>query len=140
MVVLPETDVLDLFAGTGNISYEFGSRDCRSVTAVDLDRSCTRFIHQTAIKLNYKNLFVIQADYKAFIKNTHKTWDIIFADPPYNMDGIEEIPGLIYANRLLNHGGLFVLEHGKSIDFAKHPEFFEHRRYGKVNFTFFKSQ
>ncbi len=137
MILLVETDVLDLFAGTGNISYEFGSRESKSITAVDINHNCTRFIHQTAVKLNYKNLYIIQADYKAFIKNTSKTWDVIFADPPYNMEGMEEIPKLIFDNQLLNPDGLFILEHNKNIDFAKHTEFFDHRRYGKVNFTFF---
>lgn len=140
MVLITELDVLDLFAGTGNISYEFGSRDCKSITAVDMNHNCTQFIHQTAVKLNYKNLYIIQADYKAFVKNTNKTWDIIFADPPYNMEGIEEIPKLIFDTQLLKPDGLFILEHDKSIDFAKHTEFFDHRRYGKVNFAFFKNQ
>lgn len=139
-VSLTEIDVLDLFAGTGNISYEFGSRDCKSITAVDINHNCTQFIHQTAVKLNYKNLFIIQADYKAFIKNTNKTWDIIFADPPYNMEGIGEIPKLIFDNQLLNSDGLVILEHNKSIDFVQHTEFFDHRCYGKVNFTFFKDR
>ena len=139
VISIVEIDVLDLFAGTGNISYEFASRNCRSITAVDINRNCTNFIHQTAFKLSFKNLYSIKADYKAFINNTHKTWDVIFADPPYNMEGIEEIPQLIFDNQLLNPDGFFILEHDKSVDFSKHAKFFDHRHYGKVNFTFFKN-
>ncbi len=140
LVSLPEVDVLDLFAGTGNISYEFASRDCKTITAVDINRFCIQFIHHTALKLNYQNLFVIQSNYKSFVNNAYKKWDVIYADPPYDMEGIENIPQLIFDNHLLNPDGFFILEHDKSIDFSKHSEFYDHRHYGKVNFTFFRSQ
>lgn len=137
LVDITEIDVLDLFAGTGNISYEFASRGSESITAVDVNRNCSQFIHQTATRLNYKNLFIIQSDYRAFINNTHKTWDIIYADPPYDMEDIVKIPQNIFDNQLLNPEGFFIIEHDKSIDFSEHPNFYDHRHYGKVNFTFF---
>jgi 16S rRNA (guanine(966)-N(2))-methyltransferase RsmD len=140
IVSLGESDVLDLFAGTGNISYEFASRESKSVTAVDSNRICTQFIYQTATKLNFKNLFVIQSDVKAFIRNSRKTWDIIFADPPYDMEGLDKIPALIFEHHLLNPEGIFILEHNKRIDFSMFSGFSDHRRYGKVNFTFFMNQ
>ena len=139
LVSLTEIDVLDLFAGTGNISYEFASRDCKTITAVDINRKCSQFIHQMAVKLNFQNLFIVQSNYKSFVNNAYKTWDIIYADPPYDMEEIEKIPQLIFDNQLLNPEGLFILEHDKSIDFSEHPNFSDHRHYGKVNFTFFKN-
>lgn len=139
LVFLPDIDVLDLFAGTGNISYEFASRDCKTITAVDMNRNCVQFIQQTAQRLNYDNLQAIQSNYLSFINNSYNTWDVIYADPPYDMKAIEEIPSLIFDGQLLNADGFFILEHDKSIDFSEHAEFYDHRHYGKVNFTFFKS-
>lgn len=137
LVFLPDTLVLDLFAGTGNISYEFASRESKNITAVDNNRNCVHFIKQTAARLNYENLDTVLSDYISFIHNAHDKWDIIYADPPYNMENIESIPLLIFDNKVLNVDGLFILEHDKSIDFSEHPNFYDHRHYGKVNFTFF---
>ncbi len=136
-IYLNEIDVLDLFAGTGNISYEFCSRQSISVTSVDSNHKCTRFIQQTAQKLDFKNIFIIQSDYKSFIKHTGKKWDLIFADPPYNMEEIENIPKLIFKNQLLKPSGILIIEHNKYIDFSKFEFFSDHRIYGKVNFSFF---
>jgi len=132
-----DLDVLDLFAGTGNISYEFASRESKTITSVDNNHACTRFISQTAEKLNYDNLYVIQSDFMAFINNTIKKWDLIFADPPYNMANIETIPNIIFEKKLLNNNGWLIVEHNKNIDFSNHPKFNNHRAYGKVNFSFF---
>jgi len=132
-----EINVLDLFAGTGNISYEFCSRESISVTAVDSNHKCVRFIDQTARILNFKELYVIQSDYKSFINRTTKKWDLIFADPPYNMEGIENIPQLILENKILNPKGILVIEHPREIDFSGVEFFSDHRIYGKVNFSFF---
>ena len=132
-----DLDVLDLFAGTGNISYEFASRESRTITSVDNNRACIRFIRQTAEKLNFKNLFVIQSDFRAFINHTLKKWDLIFADPPYNMANIETIPKIIFEKKLLKNNGWLIIEHNKNIDFSNHPEYYNHRVYGKVNFSFF---
>jgi len=136
-VYFNEIDVLDIFAGTGNISYEFCSRESKSVTAVDSNHKCTRFIQQTALKLNYKDLFIIQSDYKAFINHTSKKWDLIFADPPYNLVEIKDIPLLVFENKLLNPKGILVIEHPHEIDFSQLEFFSDHRIYGKVNFSFF---
>jgi 16S rRNA (guanine(966)-N(2))-methyltransferase RsmD len=135
--VFSETDILDLFAGTGNISYEFISRDAKSVIAVDNNYGCIKFIQQTSEKLNYKNLNAIRADYKVFIKHTGKKWDIIFADPPYDMEDIENLPALIFEKQLLKPNGWLIIEHGKNTDLRKYPDFFDHRVYGHVNFSFF---
>lgn len=134
-----DLEVLDLFAGTGNISYEFCSRGSESVTAIDIDKKCARFIQQTAQKLDFKNLYIIQSDYRSFLNRTVKKWDLIFADPPYNMEKIDNIPGLIFENQLLKQNGILVIEHSQNIDFSGFDGFVEHRIYGKVNFSFFSS-
>jgi 16S rRNA (guanine966-N2)-methyltransferase len=130
-------EVLDLFAGTGSISFEFASREVAKVVAVDHNVNCIKFIQQTANKLNYKNLFIIRADYKNFINHTKMKWDLIFADPPYDMKEIEELPTIIFEKPLIKPQGVFILEHKKSCDFSNHSHFIEHRSYGNVNFSFF---
>jgi 16S rRNA (guanine966-N2)-methyltransferase len=136
-IKLDGIEVLDLFAGTGNISYEFTSRNAQKVLAVDNNYNCTKFIQQTADKLNYKNLFVIRADYKAFIKHTEMKWDLIFADPPYNMEEVESLPSIIFEKQLIKPKGMLILEHKKSINFSQFQHFSDHRVYGNVNFSFF---
>lgn len=138
-ITLDGIEILDLFAGTGNISYEFISRNAQKVLAVDNNYKCTKFIQQTADKLNYPNLSVILSDYNAFIKHTSLKWDIIFADPPYDMEEVDKIPDLILSKQLLNPGGFFILEHKKTIDFSHLPFFHSHREYGNVNFSFFSA-
>jgi 16S rRNA (guanine(966)-N(2))-methyltransferase RsmD len=135
-----DLSVLDLFAGTGNISYEFASRGCQTIVSVDKNFKCTSFIKLTAEKLKFDNLQVLQSDYKQFLTRTHLKWDLIFADPPYDMAGFAEIPDLIFQNNCLNEDGWFILEHDKSQDFSSHFAFHEQRNYGKVNFSFFKHQ
>lgn len=132
-----EMSVLDLFAGTGNISYEFASRGSKEITAVDNNSKCVNFIDQTGRKLNYENLIAIRADYRAFIKQSFNKWDIIFADPPYNMENTEEIPTLVLDNQLLKKNGWLIIEHAKNISFEGFTGFTDHRVYGKVNFSFF---
>ncbi|MCF0200019.1 MAG: 16S rRNA (guanine(966)-N(2))-methyltransferase RsmD [Bacteroidales bacterium] len=132
-----ETEALDLFAGTGNISYELVSRGCPKVTAVDQDPGCVKFIRETATKLNMKELLVIRSDVFRFLANGKMQYDLIFADPPYDCEHYEELVHLIFDNKLLKEEGMFVLEHSKHISFDSHPHFMEQRHYGKVNFTFF---
>jgi 16S rRNA (guanine(966)-N(2))-methyltransferase RsmD len=128
--------VMDLFAGTGNISYEFASRGAVSITAVDNYHGCTDFIGKTAEKLQYDNISVIREDAFAFVARLRQKFDIIFADPPYDLKGLEQIVTHIFENQLLNPSGWLILEHSKEYDFSKHPNFYEHRIYGKLNFTF----
>lgn len=139
-VEIDEISVLDLFSGTGNITYEFASRGCPSLVSVDKNFKCTSFIQQTAEKLDFSDIQVIQSDYKTFLSRTKLTWDLIFADPPYDMADIDKIPNLIFANNCLNNNGWFIIEHDKNQDFTSHPHFHEHRNYGRVNFSFFHLQ
>ncbi|MCF8405717.1 MAG: 16S rRNA (guanine(966)-N(2))-methyltransferase RsmD [Bacteroidales bacterium] len=134
---LDNLTILDLFAGTGNISYEFASRGCKSITSVDKDAKCINFIEQTASNLDFQNLTAIRSDYLQFINTTIGKWDVIFADPPYQMENILDIPLLIFEHKLLNDEGLFIIEHDKHIDFSGLKTFDQRRKYGKVNFSFF---
>lgn len=129
--------VLDLFAGTGNISYEFASRGAISVISVDIEQKCTDFIRHTLEKLQYSNVGVIRQDATAYTQNCRQKFDIIFADPPYQMDDISKIVDNVFDRELLNPDGWLILEHSKVHDFSQNPHFYEHRNYGKVNFTFF---
>lgn len=139
-VDIDEITVLDLFAGTGNISYEFASRGCPSLLSVDHNFKCISFIRQTAEKLDFTNLEVLQSDYKQFLSRSKYSWDLIFADPPYDMNNIDEIPNLVFDNKHLNANGWLIIEHDKKHDFSKHVAFYEQRTYGRVNFSFFNMQ
>ena len=130
--------VLDLFAGTGNISYELVSRGCPRVTAVDENNNCIKFIRDTATKLNMEELLAIRSDVFRFIPMHKVKYDLIFADPPYDSQHYDLLVSLIFEHNLLKEGGMLVVEHNKFIDFKEHPRFVEQRRYGKVNFSFFK--
>ncbi len=132
-----EKTALDLFAGTGNISYEFVSRGCKSVTAVDKDFECTQFIIKTAQQLEMKELSVIKLDAFRFIESTKDKYDIIFADPPYKLSNISDIINSVFKNELLIPKGWLIVEHEGKMDFSGLLYFYEHRKYGRVNFSFF---
>ncbi len=129
--------VLDLFSGTGSIGYEFLSRGAGEVTLVDKDHHHIRFIRKTIEQLGAENARVIQDDTFRFLKNCPFSFDIIFADPPYEFSYIKEIPTSVFGTGVLKENGLLILEHSKSHDFSKFPQFTELRKYGKVHFSFF---
>ena len=155
---------LDLFAGTGSITLELLSRGCAHVTAVELDSQHISFIRQFLRQLKAeKEVTLLRADVLRFLKKAPGTYDFIFADPPYALPQLEQLPDLIFNDelglmndeynqissnnnhqssinnhQLLKEGGLFVLEHGKTQDFSEHPHFIGHRAYGSVNFSFFR--
>ena len=129
--------VLDLFSGTGSIAFEFVSRGCEKVFAVDQNRNCTDWIRKGAGQFGMDNLFVQQTDSLKFIARSLQSFDIIFTDPPYDMEGIEELPDVIFDSMILKPEGWLVIEHSRRIDFSGHLHFSDHRKYGKVNFSFF---
>ena len=129
---------LDLFAGTGNISLELISRGCISVTSIDSNFKCTDFIKKTAEAFKIENIQIIKTNVFNFLKFINTPFDFIFADPPYDMQGIPSIPDIIFEKNLLTTDGFLVIEHSREINFENHPHFYEHRLYGKVNFSFFK--
>ena len=129
---------LDLFSGTGSITLELLSRGCSTVVSVELDRDHHRFICDCIKKLlPPPHALPLRADVVRFIKSCKQQFDFIFADPPYALKELPQIPGLIFEKGLLKEGGIFVFEHGKDYDFSAHPHFVEHRQYGSVNFSLF---
>jgi 16S rRNA (guanine(966)-N(2))-methyltransferase RsmD len=140
LIDFEELTVLDLFAGTGSIAFEFVSRGAIEVFAVDTNMNCTAFIDKTAIEFRVDNLHAIKSDVFSFLKHTHKKFDIIFADPPYDLKNIPAVAELVFANQMLNPDGLLIMEHPREVDFAQHPNFSQKRTYGKVNFSFLKAE
>jgi len=133
-----ECTALDLFAGTGSISLEFLSRGCTQVVSVEADRDHARFIRQCMAKINVQNHVLIQGDVFKFIRGNAMQFNIIFADPPYALPELPQIPDLVLNSGLLAPDGIFVFEHGKHNDFSQHPRFIDHRAYGSVNFSLFR--
>ena len=129
---------LDLFAGTGSISLELASRGCQQVVSVEADRDHAAFIRQCFTKLGADNQLLIRGDVFKFLKTCRQSFDFIFADPPYALRELPQIPNLILESTLLRPDGLLVFEHGKDHDFSQHPRFVEHRQYGSVNFSIFR--
>lgn len=134
-----EISVLDLFAGTGNISYEFASRGAREIMAVELNPKCVAFIEKTAEVLEFKILSVVRTNVFTFLPVMKRQFDLIFADPPFESEDIDKLPDLIFNNKLLADDGWLVIEHPRNVKFQNHPNFTEHRQYGKVNFSFFRN-
>ena len=137
-VYFEDLNVLDLYAGTGSISYEFASRGSRQVIAVDIHPNCIKFISETASKLRFDQLKAVRSSSIGFLNYTREKFDLIFADPPYDLEGIEEVIGLVFKKAMLNEGGWLVIEHSEGKDFSALPYFSQHRNYGKVNFSFFR--
>ncbi|MDO4172412.1 MAG: RsmD family RNA methyltransferase [Prevotellaceae bacterium] len=131
-----DATALDLFAGTGSISLELLSRGCGDVVSVEMDRDHAAFIKQCIEKLGTLDHTLIRGDVFRFIKSCRRQFDFIFADPPYALPSLDQIPDK--ALPLLAPDGIFVLEHGKQYDFSQHPFFIDHRVYGSVNFSIFR--
>ena len=132
-----EKTALDLFSGTGSISYELASRGCKEVISVEQNFKCLKFINKAADDFGITTIKVVRYDAFRFIKSTPKKFDFIFADPPYSLSNILEISKLVFTHQLLNKNGWLVVEHPKEVDFSTQEYFFEHRKYGQVNFSFF---
>lgn len=138
LVDFEECDVLDLFSGTGSISYEFASRGARSVTSVEINAVHYNFIHQTASQLGIDNLHPVKANVFLYLKSCTKQFDIIFSDAPYDLEGSEEVIRDVFDRDLLRPDGLLIFEHSKKMDFSHYNEFWQLRSYGSVQFSFFK--
>lgn len=138
LVDFEELDVLDLFSGTGSISYEFASRGAHSVTSVELNAVHHNFIRQTARELAFDNFYAVKANVFLYLKSCAKQFDLIFSDAPYDLDGSEEVVKLVFERDLLKEDGIFIFEHSKEKDFSQHENFWQLRSYGSVQFSFFK--
>ena len=130
--------VLDLFSGTGSISYEFASRGAVSVHLVEKDLKHISGIRRILKDLDLRNVKPIHIDVMAFLKACSVKYDIVFADPPYELSWLKELPDLVTGAGIIKDDGFFVLEHPRGLSFNGHRLFFEHRNYGGVNFSFFK--
>ena len=131
-------NVLDLFSGTGSISYEFASRGATEVHMVEKDPKHISGIRRIIKELGIKNVRPIHIDVKAYLKTCSIKYDIVFADPPYDLSWIMELPDLVTLAGVIKEDGFLILEHPKGLSFTGHKLFFEHRNYGGVNFSFFK--
>lgn len=132
-----ECSVMDLFAGTGAVSIEFVSRGAKDVTSIDINNSCTEYIKSASSQLGIENMHVVRADVLDLLKRAYKKFDIIFADPPYALKELSSLPDVVFNSDVLTEDGIFILEHPREFSFDEHPNFWQHRAYGKVNFTFF---
>lgn len=132
-----ELNVLDLFSGTGNISYEFASREAKSITCVELNIKCTEFIKKTALSFGFKQIFVVTSDVDKYLSKINTQYNLIFADPPYELSWLDKIPDLVFKNNILSENGWLVVEHSSNTDFSNHVNFKQLRKYGKVHFSIF---
>jgi 16S rRNA (guanine(966)-N(2))-methyltransferase RsmD len=135
---LEEVAVLDLFSGTGSISYEFASRGTRRIMLVEINNRHIRFIRDTLRELDMTEVEVVRSNAFTFLRHAPGSFDIIFADPPYDLPDIEKLPDLVFEKELLNPGGWLVLEHSRKQDFQGHPQFLFLKKYGQVHFSFFE--
>jgi len=129
--------VLDLFSGTGSIGFEFSSRGAVTVHLVEKDLKHIAGIRHTINEIGLMNIRPIHIDVKAFLRTCRLKYDIVFADPPYDLKWLKSIPDLVIDSGILKEEGFFILEHPRSMDFKNHERYFEHRNYGSVNFSFF---
>jgi 16S rRNA (guanine(966)-N(2))-methyltransferase RsmD len=130
--------VLDIFAGTGSIGVEFISRGCESVIAIEKEDKHCQFIREICRELKITNHRLIKGDVFKILGTLHQKFDVIFADPPYQLENISLIPQLIFDNQLLEDDGILIVEHGSTVSFTEHPFFNSMRRYGNVHFSFFE--
>ncbi len=133
-----DVTVLDLFSGTGSISYEFASRGAREVHLVEQDMKHFAGIKRIIRDIGFDNVRAIHIDVKAYLRTCSVKYDVVFADPPYELPWLKDIPGLVTGSGIIKEDGFFVLEHPRSMRFSDHSLFFEHRNYGSVNFSFFR--
>ncbi len=136
---IEDLEVMDLFSGTGSISFEFASRASKKIYLYESNRLHFGFILKTIKELKFEQII------KAFNRDVFKSmarlneqFDLIFADPPFRLQELDTIPDLVFNNKLLKEGGWLILEHPGSFNFTNHPHFLRHRNYGSVNFSFFK--
>ena len=130
--------VLDLFGGTGSIAFEFASRGAARVYCVEMARENASFIKTEASRLGLEAVTMVRDNVFDFLPICREKFDIVFADPPYALDGLDGLPDLIFSLDILHPGCYFILEHGGEHSFTSHPHFVKERVYGRVHFSFFE--
>jgi 16S rRNA (guanine(966)-N(2))-methyltransferase RsmD len=129
--------VLDLFSGTGHISLEFASRGSTGIVAVDKNFKCAGFLRSISKEFDF-DINAVKSDVFQFLKSSSSAFDLIFADPPYDLEEIPEIHHLVFSHNLLKENGVLIIEHGPRTKLDHLPHFTAHRKYGNVNFSFFE--
>ena len=134
---IEDLKTLDLFGGTGSISYELASRGAKDLTIVEKDAKMYEFIKKTAAELKLENFKVLKTDVFKFIDHCAEKFDFIFAGPPYALGNIDDLPKLIFEKQILKNKGWFVLEHTPRNDYKKFPFYTTERNYGTTVFSIF---
>lgn len=134
-----EIRVLDLFSGTGNISLEFASRGVPEIIAVDRDFGCFNYLKKIAKELKLETIQSFKSDVFKFLELETEPFDLIFADPPYDLSRIPEIAKVVFELKLVKQGGYLIIEHPSMKKLDNHPNFKEQRQYGSSSFSFFES-
>lgn len=130
--------VLDLFGGTGSIAFEFASRGASRVYSIEMNRDNAQFIRREARRLGLDNVSSVHSNVFDFLPICKEKFDIIFADPPYALEGLENLPDKVLSQDILHPGCYFILEHGGEHSFTEHPLFKKEKVYGRVHFSFFE--
>lgn len=132
-----ELEVLDLFSGTGSISYEFASRECLKVVSIEKDFRSFDFIRKTIAEMKFDSIKAIKSDVFKFLQKCNDSFDIVFADPPYDLGNLDTIPEEVFKAKILKPEGWLVLEHGKKHQFNDNQHLIDVRSYGSVQFSIF---
>ncbi|MDR1092349.1 MAG: RsmD family RNA methyltransferase [Prevotella sp.] len=134
-----ETTALDLFGGTGGISFELISRGCPRVICVEKNFNHSAFIEKTKGELKVQSeMVLLKMDVFSYLEHCKEQFDLVFADPPYDLKNFEEVPRLVFVKDIIKPEGIFILEHPKDYDFSNLPFFEDKRVYGSVNFSIFR--
>ncbi|HRP89781.1 MAG TPA: RsmD family RNA methyltransferase [Edaphocola sp.] len=139
MIDFEGAKTLDLFGGTGSISYELASRGATDLTIVERDKNQASFIKNTAKDFKIENFNLIFGEVFKFINNCNESYDFIFAGPPYALIEIDDLPKIVCERNLIAQDGIFVLEHTPRNNYENHPNFFKCKSYGTTLFSFFKA-
>lgn len=139
MMDIEDAKTLDLFGGTGSITYELASHSAADMTLVERDRTTVGFIKKTIEELGLKDKIHLHfMDVFKYIKQCRDQYDFIFAGPPYALETIDTLPLLIFEKSLLTNGGIFILEHTPRNNYEAHPAFVRMKNYGTTVFSFFE--
>jgi len=128
---------IDLFAGSGGVSFEFASRGAEKVISIEKSFPVFKHIIKLANEFGLDQIRVIKKDVFSWLKSTDERGDIIFADPPFDLEQIKELPSIIFEKKMIKSGGCFILEHPANLSFDEHKEYSHTKKYGAVNFSFF---
>ena len=132
-----DSSLLDLFTGIGSITFEFASRGCTDIVSVERDHKHTDFLKEVSKTLKIEGHKILSTDVRDFLKIAHRSFDVIFADPPYDLPWIQEIPNMIYASQAFHADTVVIIEHPGEVSYAEHPCYSHTRNYGKVHFSWF---